>query len=294
MFGRVFMALIRSPLYGAGVALAVFPLTFVSNMVLAAFGVTAILLPFLILLLAFFIQVVIFVQTARFAASFSGLRKFPEQPDFFEAAGKGLMICLIGQILLGLMIAAVTLFFLEFRGGEALWWLNPGKFYEAMERILRQPDIASYIFTFDGFDLDGLLMAFRAAYMVFMTLLSIFIVPLACGERRGNERTYTVGLIVIRFLIAMPILAFIAGLVSHFGVLGANLGIGLIWPDIAVPMFVRFGLELALFSGMIFSFEALLLTAGKQQEQVEFTHREAYLNNVGDDLRALRQSRMDQ
>ncbi|MEM7056629.1 MAG: hypothetical protein AAF557_03505 [Pseudomonadota bacterium] len=293
MFGRVMTALIRSPGYGILVALATLPVTLVGNLVLGMFGVMAILLPLLILIFAFLVQVAIFVQTARFAGNFSGLKRFPQQPDFFVAAGKGLMVCFLGQILLGLIVTAVTLFFLEFRGGEALWWLNPDKLFKAVERVMKQPDLAAYVFTFEGFDLDGLIMVLRAVYMVFMTMLAIFIVPLACGESWGSERTYTVGLIVVRFLIAMPLLAGIAGLLSHFGVLGANFAIAAIWPDASVPLFVRFGLELALFAGMIFSFEALLLKTGIEQEHDEAAARQAYLASGGDDLRALRQSRMD-
>jgi len=292
MFGRVVMALVRSPLLGIGVALPVLPITFVGIMILAAFGVAAIMLFVLVFMMVFIMQVAVFVQTARFAASFSGFKSISKQPDFFQVAGKGLVIFFIGQILLGLMTAAVIVFFLEFRGGESLWWLDSGRLWKALEKVMLQPDIASYIFSFDGFDLDGLMMALRASYMVFLSIMAIFVVPLACGENWGSsERTYTVGLIVIRFLIAMPALAFVAGVISFFGVLAVDIGLGMVWPDYSVPTYIRFVLELALFSGMIFSFEALLLKTGKEQEEFEFNEREAYLSGAQEDLRALRQSR---
>lgn len=293
MFGRVVMALIRSPLYGLAVALPVMPLTFVGLMILAEFGVAAIMLFTLVFLMVFIMQVAVFVQTARFAASFSGFKNIARQPDFFQVAGRGIVIFMIGQILLGLLAGAVIVFFIEFRGGEALWWLNPDRLWKALEKVMLQPDIAAYIFSFEGFDLDGLMMALRASYMVFLTVMAMFVVPLACGETwNTSERTYTVGLIVIRFLVAMPILAFAAGLLSFFGVLAANIGMDAVWPGYIVPAYIPLVLELALYSGMIFSFEALLLKTGKEQEDIEMAEHEAYLHNVEDDLRALRQSRM--
>lgn len=292
MFGRVVMALARSPLYGIAVSVPVMPITLVGIMILAAFGVAAIMLFLLVFLLVFTIQVAVFIQTARFAASFTGFRTISKQPDFFLVAGKGLVIFLLGQILLCLLTGAVIVFFLEFRGGEALWWLNPDRLWKALQKVMLQPDIASYIFSFDGFDLDGLMTTLRASYMVFLTVMAIFVVPLACGTSWGtSERTYTVGLIVIRFLIAMPILAFIAGLVSFLCMMLATIGVEAVWPTYTIPVYFQFVLELAFFSGMIFSFEALLLKTGQEQEEFEIARHEAYLHDVQDDLRALRQSR---
>ena len=99
MFGRVVLALISTPAYGLGVALAALPVTLICYAILGAFGVTAILLPLLLLVVAFLVQVTIYVQTARYAASFTGLKKFEFQPDFFGAIGKGFMVSFIGQIL---------------------------------------------------------------------------------------------------------------------------------------------------------------------------------------------------
>ena len=294
MFGRIMMALAISPGYGFLVALSVFPITFIGVFGLAMFGGLAILVPLLLLLAAFIVQVAIFVQSARFAGNYTGLKNFQQQPDFFVAAGRGLMISVLGQILLGLAFAAVTVIFLEYRGGEAIWWLYPGKLWEALQKVMEKPDQIGSIFTFDGFDIDGLLMVMRAVYMVFMTVIAIFIVPLACGIARGTDRAYTVDLIVVRFVLAMPLMAAIAGLVSHFGVLGADLGLSLAWPDTSVPTYVRFGLELTLFAGMIFSFEALLLKAGIAQAGAEDAVRNAIINSGTEDIRALRQSRMDE
>lgn len=293
MFGRVVLALVKSPIYGIGVALAVLPLTLVGNIALAAFGIMAILLPLLVLIVAFLVQVAIYVQTARYAGSFSGLRPIARQPDFFHAAGKGLILCFIGQIILTLGVMAVTVLFLEYGGGESLWWLDPGQLTGALERVMKQPDQAANIFSFDGFDLEGFLLAIRLTYMMFMAMIAVFIVPLACGVNWGNERTYTLGLVLTRFVIAMPFLAGIAGLLSHLIVLGVNGAIGLTGAEFAVPIFLRFGLELALFAGMMFSFEALLLHSGVAQEHDEEVIRNAVLNSGQEDIRALRQARMD-
>lgn len=292
MFGRTVLSLISSPAYGLLVALATLPVTLIGNFVLAMFGVTAILLPFLVLIVAFLVQVAIYVQTARYAGSFTSLIGITKQPDFFGAIGKGLMVSFLGQIIYFLVMGAVTLIFLEYRGGEALWWLNPEKLKNAMEVAMRQPDRVSGIFSFEGFDLDGLLLTLRVTYMVFMTMLAIFMVPIACGLRWGSERTYNIGLILVRFLIAMPFLAAMVGVIGHLIVAGLDFVIASVWEKVTIALFVRFGVELALFAGMIFSFEALLLRNGAEQEKDEEAMEEVYNANAHDEIRALRQSRM--
>jgi len=293
MFGRLLLALGAAPAYGVLVALCVLPLTIVGNLVVAVLAVFAFLLPLVVLIAAFLVQVAIYVQTARYATSFTGAKPMHEYPDFFHAVGLGTLISLIGQVIFIMALVAVVVLFLEYRGGEALWWLDPKMLFGALDGAMREPAAIGRMISFEGFDLDGLLWTLRLMYMALVTTLAIFIVPRSCGLLWGEQRTHTLGLILARYLLAMPFCALMTGLIATMVIWGLQAVASHVAPEFAIIVFVRYGLEFALFTAMIFAFEAIMLRTGREQQDYE--GRLARATGVVDRerLRALRHARTD-
>ncbi len=289
MFGRTVLALISSPLFGILATIAVLPITIIGNLLVGVIAAYGFILPIIALAASFVVQVAIYVQTARYCAAFTRLRRLSEQPNFFRAVRLGMMITLVGSIIMLLLTVAAVLVYFELGGGEELWWLDRDKLRQALDQASRSSIAADQLFAIENLNLDGLVMISRVVYMLFLTSLAIFIVPRATGVGLTRDRTYTSGMLWVRFLVAMPFFAVMSGVLGHL----ATEGIEAIYqmpPDMEFLLFiVRYTIETAIFAGIIFAFEALLLRTGHEQSQDEAAYVEEATQMDGEDYRALRQ-----
>ncbi|MEM6664491.1 MAG: hypothetical protein AAF666_20195 [Pseudomonadota bacterium] len=265
MFGRTVLALVSSPFYGFLVMLAVLPITIAGSLAVGVLAVLTIIVPILVIGALIVSQVAIYTQTARYAASFVGLERIANQPDFFRSAGRCFAIVIIAQILSALILIAIALVYIETIDWRQFWWLNPNNLDRVQQMAASSPEALADMLTSEGLNLEALFLAIRIASMFFITTVAIIIVPRVLELGWDYDRSYSVGLILSRYVIALPFFAAVTGIMGMAVAAGVRTFYpeeGLAWSIIAS---LQFSFEMALYTGIAFTFEALMLRTGHEK-----------------------------
>ena len=214
----------------------------------------------------------VLVQSARYAGSITGLQPLTRQPPFKTAFWDCVLIIIMLQIALGLVAAIVVTAAI---GIEELGNLNTP--------LVKGFDAASIEATGPGLVWLIFLCAGAGAYVVIL-----LVVPRACLTEPA-PRAYGIGLLLARFLIAVPIYT-TSTLIACLG-MAALFATG---PGLAQQVggiFIFFGVVLLwifLLNGFLLAFEARLLAVLRDRRPAVTTH-EAESQSFGADYRALRE-----
>ena len=90
MLVRTIIALVSSPFYGVLIALATLPILVIGGIAMGLLSIASLILPLILIALSFVLQAAVYAQSARYAASMTGLKSLMQQPDFFRSVGRSL------------------------------------------------------------------------------------------------------------------------------------------------------------------------------------------------------------
>lgn len=303
MFARLVIALITSPIYGALAVLATLPLMVLTSIVLFVLAsvtpeqggvdmvVAAIIIVVLTAILSFLSQVLITVQTARYAGAFTGAKALRDQPPFMRAYWRGLLLILLVAIATFLVAFCAVYLLLEYWDGQGL----PGQdlaeltaWLESLERSIDNGNPLDSSASSFGWAILGIRLFGMFCYL----LLAVVLVPRVCGIGAEGGRTWSGPYFLFRILIGLPCCALMTAIIAELVLFPLELVTG------GLPALIRISaliaLESIVFGGAIFALEAAILKAGRE---VRDEARELLVElEKGDpqDYRALRQQWSDQ
>lgn len=290
MLARTIIVLVSSPWYGILVSTITVPLMLAYGFVAGIVGTSSLVGAGILALSSVLFQAVIYAQSARYAGSFTGLQSIVDQPDFFSAVGRCLVVTIAVGILGGLVTAAFFLVVFKLGGFEEWWWMDLEKLRPAVQQAMKSPARAGEIFSYENLNLSSLIFTIEAITMFFLTIVAIFAVPRAVGLDSGYGRAYSLSLILGRFLIAFPFLMAMAGLASIGALALFQLAAGIVIDEVAITAAILYFLEIVVFTGMIFSFEAALLRTAREQAMDEVKWERAAEREDTASVRAIRES----
>lgn len=302
MIVRLVLALLMAPWYGMLAVLATIPLMVVMVVLVGVLvSVTpegrgldalaaAVVMAIFTGLVAFFMQVMISVQQARYAGAFSGAMPLGSQPPFMKAYWRGFFIILLFAIFTGLlMFSAIAIV----RDLWVVWELpRPGsaeiaEWAARLGRYLEEGGRAEGETSTIAWTVFGL----RAFGMVYSALLALVMVPRVCGIGSEGGRTWTLGYFLFRIFVAVPCCALMTAILAGGLIMGVEFWTGE-WPA-PVRFAVAASLEAGFFGGIMFAFEAMLLRAGREVRDEALQALEVIERGDPQDYRALRQQWSD-
>ncbi len=264
---------------------------FIGTLLIGVLTIASLIMPLILGAMSFLIQAAIYAQSARYAASMTGLKSIVKQPDYFAAVGKSLAITIITGIISSLVLAAALITYIKLFGGDQeFWWMDQAKLLAALEVAMASPAAGEQIFSFENMNFASLFFAIQLCSMFFITLIALFVVPRASGLDDKYQRSYTLGLILSRVLIALPFCMAMTGILAHVLVFVAQRVLDVVADDVVATALTFYFMELTLFTGMIFSFEALLLRSGREYGEQEVIWAQEAAAEDTTELRALREA----
>ena len=232
-------------------------------------SVASLILPLILIVLSFLLQAAIYAQSARYAASMTGLKSLMQQPDFFRSVGRSLAVTILVGIVSGIVIVAFFIVFLKFGGAEQFWWMDKDKLIPAVQTAMESPAAAEEIFSFENMNLGTLVFIIQAFSMFFVTLIALFVLPRAIDLGDHYHRTYTLGLVLTRWLVAFPFCAAMADVVARLLLVVVQAVLDIFADGVTATTLILYSMQMPLFTGMIFAFEAFMLKTGHEHSEEE-------------------------
>ena len=174
-----------------GTLLSALPFVAIAGVFLMGLSVVALLMPVAVGGMMVMVQAAIYTQSARYAASLTGLKPIMRQPDFFAAVGKGLLITSLILFVGGLVMGASIIVLKEFGGAEQYWWLDREALNAAVVLAMESPQAAERMFSFQSMNIGSLLSTFQIISFFFITVIGLFLVPRAAGLSEREIALYT-------------------------------------------------------------------------------------------------------
>lgn len=269
MLVRTIIALVSSPFYGVLIALATLPILVIGGIAMGLLSIASLILPLILIALSFVLQAAVYAQSARYAASMTGLKSLMQQPEFFRSVGRSLAVTIIVGIVSGIVIVAFFIVFLKFGGAEQFWWMDREKLGPAVQAAMESPAAAEEIFSFENMNLGTLVFIIQAFSMFFVTLIALFVIPRAIDLGDRYHRTYTLGLVLTRWLIAFPFCAAMADVVARLLLVVVQAALDIFADGVTATTLILYSMQMPLFTGMIFAFEAFMLKTGHEHSEEE-------------------------
>lgn len=200
---------------------------------------------------SFLISVIMSVMTLRYAASATGYRALVEQPPFGRAFTGALIVTIVMIIVSAVLM--VALFLVVDAAPE--WILDPAMFEGWVTDAVAT---LSSVWDQSAIVMMSIAMGVNVANLLWLMIM----IPVCCGSAKGLG--YTTGLILGRFLLALPLFSALAVFVLLPGaaVLASVVLTGTEELSPAAPFIAIFGglaLVLLVMSGWVMAFEFLLL-----------------------------------
>lgn len=273
MFVRLVIALITSPIYGVLAALATLPLILFSGVLSVVLSslmpteggtevlVIAIIAVPLALIASFMIQVLITVQTARYAASFSGAKALKAQPSFTTAFWRGFFVILLFTIAIILLTICTFVLLREYWDAIGLPRPDPEEIQAWVAQLLLYLEIGEALGP-DARMIGWTILGAQAMGLLYYVLLALVLVPRVSGIGSEGGRTWTGGYLAFRIFIGLPCSALMIAIIASGIVIVIELVTGA-WPNV-LRWAVVFMLEGFFVSGAMFALEAMILKAGRE------------------------------
>lgn len=295
MYLRVLWGLMKAPLHGFMVGLAIVPLTAVGAGLIGGIGYVAgvdienvrnlALISFLLFLLLLLLAVIVTAQTARYAGSFAGAIPLSEQVGFRRAFLRTFVI----SILFGLVTVAigfgVALAAIRLQIDIGLPLTDPA----ALQRW-EETAISDMIAGRQSTEA----VVYKISFMIYTVFYALFVVPAACGTGSPYGRAWSLWYILFRFLVSLPVIGIATDL------LASGLGTVIVsfvpaGPDLqfAAPVVYLF-LQYWFFGSMAFAVEGAILAAAWEAEEAWIKKHETSEEKLqAGSLRGMLHDRMD-
>lgn len=272
MFSRLVVALVTGPVWGILATLAVIPLSVAMGVfvfLLASVGGTAdepgavvaaffILIATLIVSLA--IAILVTVQMARYAASFSGAKRLSEQPPFMTAFWRGVVMMILYVIFSVLLGVTVSVLFASFWAETGLTQMDASRILDWTNRF------EAYTAGSDPGDVDTsafdyVILGYQAYSWITIMVLAMLMIPRVCGFGLESAKVWSAGYLALRFFVVIPCCA--AVLAVFAAAVAWGLGAFVPGESGGLERMVFFAIQTTFITGAAFAAEAMLLAAAR-------------------------------
>lgn len=266
MFARLMIALISAPYLGFLTMLTALPILAVGVVAMAVTPVST-ALPVIWIFLLLVTWTAVYAQSARTAASVTGLKSLLEQPDFFHSFRQNGIVTVASSVLGGIFLAGAVVVYVRYVGPDRFWWTDTAKWEEAA-RLMETPEGQA---TLAGWDMDmgALPTILQIGAMALVSLVAVFSVPRAIRLRAGYTSAYLPALLWARLTIALPFFGMLAIAVERLLTIAAARGLAAIGQPESYAVATGPIVGVAFFTGMAFAFETLVLRHARENELIE-------------------------
>ncbi len=298
MAARLILAILAAPWYGILAVLATIPVSLISITTIfllsAALSdetttkavVTNLLVAIGLWILSVGIQVLITVQTARYAGAFCKLKSLSDQPPFMKAFWRGLGVMVLLNVFFTLIVISASVIFKE------IWlaWGLPSPGIAALtdwsENMLAYM-LAGAAAGPEAIEAARVLEALRFFGMAYTATLALALVPRVCGIGLESSAAWRPVYLLARLFIALPCCALMTAIIAGGLVLALEAVVG----DgfVVLSTLISYAFQALFLLGVFFAFEALLLR-GARETSVEYVEAlTARAQGDPEDYRALRE-----
>ena len=283
-------ALILSAFYGLLVVLAALPIIVMATATAGVLGVISMGAPLLLGIFVLVLLAAVFAQCARYSASVTGLQSIAQQPSFVNSVLGGLSATFIVSALAVGVGAGVLILRQEPGAASPFGSLDTKEILLALKAYAETPATTERTVSLAGMSANSTFFTVLAISMVFVTLVSMLVVPRAAGLDDGYRRAYSKGALLTRLTIAVPFCGLVALIIVNMFISAVEGLAGVFAPDFVAPVFVLYVLEMFIFTGMIFTFEAQILSIGREVGEAEQIREREIERADTSEIRALRQA----
>lgn len=288
MLTGFFRAVFLSPFYGLVVAISAIPVLIVTTFAFFMLNRVGMVLPPTLVMLVVGFLGALFAQSARYAASKTGLRAITDQPSQTE----GIMRSLSSTFLVTAIACAIIIARLGNEVGadsiQGFMSFDMKAFFGSLGKVLNVPIAPEQTLNFSPAEKPFFIKLIAAA--VFVTFVCMLITPRSTGLEEGFERAHSMGMITARFAIAMPFCLIATNVIVSMLLSGANAVLGAFGLDFAMTIGSLLFINMIVFTGMIFTFEGYLLQIGRAIGDHEKSREQRIMRDDSRDLRALREA----
>lgn len=272
MFSRLVLALVTGPIYGILATLAVIPLSIATGVLvylLASVGgtadepgavVAAFFILIAVLIVSLVIAILVTVQLARYAASFSGAQRLREQPPFMTAFWRGVVMMILYVVFSILLGVTAWLLFAGYWAETSLTDLQMARMLDWSEGLDAYVSGESTVGA-DTASFDYAILAYQVYSWITIMVLAMLMIPRVCGFGLESAKVWSVGYLALRFLVLLPCSAAILAVVAAAVAWGAG---ALVTGDSSgLERMVFFTVQMTFITGAAFAVEAMLLAAAR-------------------------------
>lgn len=287
---RTLIALVLSPYNGVIILPSAVPVLFVALALTTLLGITPLGSPVLLGAFLLIFCSAIFAQNARSAASITGLQSLAQQPKFSTSLLRSISATFLVTALIGIAVAGLYFAYQDKAAGAGPVWLDPEKLGPALKAAISAPATTVRTASLAGMSSESFFFIVLGSSMFLVTMFAMMIVPRAAALEDEFRRAYSRGLILTRFVIALPFCGLLTLIIVNIILSAVEAIVGLFVSEFVVTVLVLYLVEVFVFTAMIFTFETYMLAIGRDLGVAEKRREQEIEREDTSEIRALRET----
>lgn len=287
---RTIIALVLSPYYGMIILPSAVSVLFVAVAVTTVLGGVPLGSPVLLGMFLLLFNSAIFSQNARSAASITGLQSLAQQPKFTISLMRSLSGTFLVAAFIGIAAAGLYFAYEDSETVRTAAWLDPGKVGPALEAAAQAPATTVRTASLAGMNSESAFFMVLGASMVLITMLAMLIVPRATGLEDDFRRAYGRGLVLVRFLLALPFCGLMTLIIVNIILSAVEAFVSLFVSEFMATVLMLYLIEIFVFTAMIFTFETYALAIGRDLGAADKRREREIEREDTSEIRALRET----